>query len=889
MPLLQTKLHIPPLRTELVSRTRLTDRLGILQNRKLSVISAPAGFGKSTLASCWLAQQNRPVAWVSLDENDNDPVNFLSYAITALHQIAPHIGAAALAMLDAPNLPSYNALLAYLINDLAQSETDFILVFDDYHLIETEEIHAALSFLLDNLPPQLHIVVISRSEPPLPIAKLRAKNQLVELHAADLRFTWAETETFLNQVMRLGLSSQQITQLEAQTEGWITGLQLTALSIKDTADAARLIETFAADNRYIADYLVDEVLSRQPDETQQFLLQTSILDKLCADLCNVTLGIKTGQATLEQLENANLFLIPLDSSRKWYRYHHLFAQLLRTRLENQYPNLVPQLYRRAFDWYHSHDLLEEAVPYALRGKLFDRAADIIEAIGQHIYWHNRGPTLRSWLRVLPEGVLEERPDLQILNIYIQIHNGDLITAERAVNKAQQSLQRDTQTSADAHRVFAGQVAAVTTAVVFHRHLDLTRGEQLAREALALLPPEYHYDRCVAAFHGAGCYILLGKLSEARQYLQEAIYSSDRANNPLARPLILTNLGHLAHVTADLHQARLHYQEAQDVARVSNVIQKSTFSGAVIGLARLHRQWNDTQKATAYLQAGLKMVELDNFFDRMIYAYSVAIELFLGEVELKQARDILQRANHFWTQYNASPKMWQEVHNLEACVAFAEQDIDAVTRWLARFATHPDPAHLFTYSQALVTIVDYFLIRNEFRAAHDWLVEPLATSQQQGYYTRTILLNTLLAKVYQAQGDEQLALTHLRAALSQAQPAGFIRVFLDRGEPVRDLLLRLRQQNQLPADLSIYIQLLISHFQGEPTTITPQPSTQPALLTPRELDVLSHLAAGDPYADIAKKMVITENTLKYHIKNTYGKLAVNNRVHAVMAAQELGLL
>jgi LuxR family maltose regulon positive regulatory protein len=234
-------------------------------------------------------------------------------------------------------------------------------------------------------------------------------------------------------------------------------------------------------------------------------------------------------------------------------------------------------------------------------------------------------------------------------------------------------------------------------------------------------------------------------------------------------------------------------------------------------------------------------------------------------------------------------MWQEVDNLEACVAFAEQDIDAVTRWLARFATHPDPAHLLTYSQALVTIVEYFLTRNEFRAAHDWLVEPLATSQQQGYHTRTILLNTLLAKVYQAQGDEQLALTHLRAALSQAQPAGFIRVFLDRGEPVRDLLLRLRQQNQLPADLSIYIQLLISHFQEDQTTITPQPSTQPSSLTPRELVVLSHLAAGDSYADIAKKMVVTENTLKYHIKNIYGKLAVNNRVHAVMAAQELGLL
>jgi LuxR family maltose regulon positive regulatory protein len=788
-------------------------------------------------------------------------------------------------MLDAPDLPPYNALLAYLINDLAQSETDFILVFDDYHLIETEEIHAALAFLLNNLPRQLHIVVISRAEPPLPIARLRAKNQLVELHAADLRFTWAETEKFLNQVMRLGLSADQITQLEAQTEGWITGLQLAALSIRNTTDAARLIESFAADNRYIADYLVDEVLSQQPDETQQFLLQTSILDKLCADLCNVILGIKTGQATLEQLENTNLFLIPLDSSRKWYRYHHLFAQLLRTRLENQYPNLVPQLYRRAFEWYHSQDLLEEAVPYALKGKLFDQAADIIEAIGQRIYWHNRAPTLRTWLRELPETVFELRPNLQILNIYIQIHKGDLIAAERAVNRAQESLQCDIPPHAEARRVFAGQVAAAATAVAFHRHLDLTRGEQLAREALSLLPPDYYYDRCVAAFHGAGFLMLVGKLPEAHQYLQDALTLSDRANNPLARPLILTNLGQLAYMSADLQQARLYHQQACDTARELGVHQNSTLSGAVIGLASVHYQWNDFEQASVFLSEGLGFVEEDEFLDRLLFAYLVAIQLYCATSNLSQARNILESATRFWTQYKAPQKMWQEIEVLQAHIAQVGGDDQAVAHWLARFSTQPDSVHLLTYDLAVITAVEYLLARRDYQAALDWLLKPLVVAQRQGQYTRAILFNALRAKAHQLHGNQTAALAHLKQALTVGQPSNFVRVFLDRGEVIGQLLVILRQEPKLSRDLYQYIQSLISHFQVK----WPAGFKRPAQLTPRELDVLRHLADDLSYADIADRMVITENTLKYHIKNIYGKLAVNNRVHAVMAAQELGLL
>ena len=456
MPLLQTKLYLPSICSDVVSRGRLTTRLSQSKRNKLTLISAPPGYGKTTLASCWLAQQDQPVAWVSLDESDNDPVRFFSYLITALHQTNASIGKTCLEMLQSPNPPPYETLTTSLINDLVTSDQGFILTLDDYHLIETREIHDSLTYLLDNLPSNLHLVIISRAEPPLPIAKLRAQSQLSELHAADLRFTQTEAATFLNQVMGLGLSDDEIAMLKAQTEGWIIGLQLTALSLKDTSGTERPIHRISGDDRYIADYLIGEVLSRQPESLQQFLLKTSILNRLSADLCNVVAEIENSQPILETLEKSNLFVVPLDNTREWYRYHHLFAEMLRFRLEHRYVGLLPDLYQQAFDWHKAQGLLEEAVRYALKGQMYAQAADIVEEVGYQTYWQNRAHTVWEWLEALPDDLLQSRPQLRIFYAYTQINQGKVEDAEHTLGSLSRHLVEHPQPTQAQNLVLEGK-------------------------------------------------------------------------------------------------------------------------------------------------------------------------------------------------------------------------------------------------------------------------------------------------------------------------------------------------------------------------------------------------------------------------------------------------
>lgn len=888
MPLLQTKFYTPPLRTEFVPRLRLLEQLDA--EGKLTLISAPAGFGKTTMASCWLAtRKGWRVAWVSLDENDNDPLRFLAYLITALHRTDPAIGQATLDILQSPNLPPIPILLSHLINDLAQSTQHFILTLDDYHLIQSPAIHNALTFLLENMPPQLHLVIISRTEPPLPIAKLRAKNQITELHAHDLRFTWAEAETFLNQTMKLGLSGEQITQLETCTEGWITGLQLTALSLNGTDDTAHLVKILSGDNRYVADYLVDEVLSLLPEPIQEFLLRTSVLNRLCADLCNEVTGIENSQDILETLEKTNLFIISLDETRRWYRYHHLFAQMLRSRLEKRQGTLLPQLYRRAFEWHHKNNLLEDAVKYALAGEMFEQAARIIEAIGAKTYWQNHAPVLREWLQLLPKSVFESRPGLQILYTYGQINKGDMQSAEQAIKKLQHNLPLYNADSPETHRILEGQLAAVSTAVAFHRHLDLTYGEELAHQALTLLPSHYHYDRCVAAFHGAGFLILLGKLEQANQYLQEALVLSDRADSPVAQPLILSNLGHLATTSGNLQQAKHYYQQACDFAQHINVNQNCTFSGAVIGLASLYYQWNDLPTASTYLEQGLELVERDEFLDRLIFAYLVAVKMYCTQHQFDRAHNILQRATRSLKRYKASVKMQYEIEILRAETALAEKDFSAVEEWITRFAAFPEKEKFFGYGQALNTIVNFLVAKRDYQAAINQLIEPLKLAQGKGQLTRVIQLKVLSAKVHYLQNNQSEALVHLQEALTLAQPENPIRVFLDEGESIKALLRQLKETSSLTPDLAMYVQTLLKHFHAEPVnTSSTAESPIASQLTPRELEVLNHLASGLTYAEIADRLVITKNTLKYHIKNIYSKLGVKNRTKAIAAAKNLNL-
>ena len=480
-PILQTKLYIPPIRPGLVPRPRLTERLNGGLSRKLTLVSAPAGFGKTTLASEWLAGCAQPAAWLSLDEGDNDPARFLVYLITSLRTLvlpvppvpgasegigiegaAADLGEGALSALQSPQAPLVEAVLSTLINDVAAIPTAFVLVIDDYHLIDAQPVHEAVTFLLEHLPPQMHLVIASREDPPLPLARLRARDQLIELRATDLRFASSEAAEFLNRVMGLGLSTEDVAALEARTEGWIAGLQLAAISMQGRNDTATLIESFTGSHRFILDYLVEEVLEQQSESIQTFLLQTTVLDRLTGSLCDALLGkgaeeqqskkasdsaasrvpspSAPGQEILEHLERSNLFVLPLDQERRWYRYHHLFADLLRRRLHQTQPEQLPGLHGRASVWYEQNGFVDEAIEHALRAEDFERAADLVEARAETLWGRGEQFRLLGWLEALPAEQVASRPLLCIFHAWGLFASGQQRAAERSLQAAEQALE-----------------------------------------------------------------------------------------------------------------------------------------------------------------------------------------------------------------------------------------------------------------------------------------------------------------------------------------------------------------------------------------------------------------------------------------------------------------
>ena len=445
-PILATKLYIPRLRPNVVSRPRLIERLNEGLHRNLILISAPAGFGKTTLVSEWVAGCDRPVAWLSLDEGDNDPTRFLTYLVAALQTIAPNIGVGVLGALQSPQPPPTEAILTALLNEITAIPDNFVLVLDDYHVLDAKPIDHALTFLSSICHHSMHLVIATREDPQLPLARLRARGQLTELRAADLRFTASEAAEFLNQVMGLGLSAADIAALEDRTEGWIAGLQLAALSLQGRQDVPGFIRAFAGDHRYIVDYLVEEVLQRQPEPVRSFLLQTSILDRLHGPLCDAVTGQEEGNARLEALERGNFFVVPLDDKRHWYRYHHLFAEVLSAHLMAEQPDQVATLHRRASEWYEQNGLAADAIRHALAAEDFERAADLIELAVPAMRRSRQEATVLGWLKALPDELVHCRPVLSVGYAWALLAVGELEAVEARLRDAERWLDTTADTS-----------------------------------------------------------------------------------------------------------------------------------------------------------------------------------------------------------------------------------------------------------------------------------------------------------------------------------------------------------------------------------------------------------------------------------------------------------
>jgi LuxR family maltose regulon positive regulatory protein len=895
-PLLATKLYLPRPRTNVVSRTHLIVRLNEGLHRRLTLISAPPGFGKTTLAGLWIATSGRPAAWLSLDHADNDSTRFLAYLVAALQTLAPTIGAGVAELLQSPQPPPIESLLPMLLNEIATLPQPAILVLDDYHVLDARPIDQALTFLIEHLPPQLHLVIATREDPQLPLARLRVRDQMTELRATDLRFTRAEAAAFLSQMMNLDLAAEDVAALEDRTEGWIAGLQLAALSMRGRDDVGQFVGAFAGDHRYIVDYLVEEVLQRQPEQVRSFLLQTAILDRLHGPLCDAVTGQKHSQAQLEALERGNFFIVPLDDTRRWYRYHHLFADMLAAQLRAEQPNLVATLHQRASVWYEQHDSLTDAIRHALAAENFTRAANLIEPAVPAMRRSRQDATLLGWLKALPDEVLRVRPVLSVGAVGALLAVGDLNGVEDRLRWAERWLDANADGPAQSAMVVVDDVAfrRLPGAIAVYRAAqalalgNVAAAMTYAQQALDLVPADDHL------LHGAATGLLglaswtSGDLDAAHRTFADGMANLQQAGH-------LTDVIGCAIALADIQIVQGRLREA--MRTYERGLQLATAQGAPLlrgavdmymGMSEIAREQNDLQAATQRL---LRAQELGEHMGlpQSPYRRRVAMaHIKEAQGDLDGALTLLEEADRRYTG-DFFPNV-RPIAALRTRVWLAQGQLDAALGWAReqRLSAHDDLSYLrefehITLARVLLAHAKGDRADSSMREALG-LLERLLHAAEVGERTGSVIEILLVqALAHQAQGDIPAALAPLARALMLAEPEGYVRIFVDEGRPMLVLLEAAANQAITPN----YVRRLLTAFgKAEDRPPVNQGLIEP--LSERELDVLRLLRTDLSGPEIARALMVSLNTLRTHTKNIYDKLVVNNRRAAVRRADELEL-
>ena len=967
LPLLQTKLFIPPVRGDLVSRPRLIERLNAGLHSQLSLISAPAGFGKTTLLSEWVrhvgahcdAPQDAPqIAWLSLDEGDNDAARFLSYVIAALRRTEPDLASGVWSDLQSHQPPPPTAILSALINDLTVLPGSRILVLDDYHLIEPQEIHDALAFLLEHLPPQLHLVIATREDPQLPLARLRARGQLVELRAAALRFTSSEAAAFLNQAMGLDLSAEDIAALEARTEGWIAGLHLAALSIQGRGDSAGLIESFTGSHRFVLDYLFEEVLQKQSASIQEFLLHTSVLDRLTGPLCDAVrfgsaespstlsgdavrfgsaesvgsskgtgiTGQDDGRETLATLDRGNLFIVPLDQERRWYRYHHLFADLLRQRLRRLQPELVPTLHRRASEWYEQNGFPEQAAEHALQAEDHERAACLIDEQAEAMWLRGEHVKLQRWLSKLPDKVVFSRPQLCIFDAWYLFASGRQEAAEQMLQACEQRFEpaaagstenpppnRYAQMS-DAEMMKLKGMATVIRAFMATYLGDVEAMALHGQQALAYLPKEELIWRSNAAIALGDSQGFRGDVDAAYQSRLQAAEEAAQAGETL-----FSTMAYMKAAVALREQGRLRETITVCQREIQGTDSSGLPRGSVVGAllaiwAETLAEMGNLEEALDLANQGVALTERGIDLAMRGWSYLCTSRILFSAGDLDGAERIFQRVESTARDTNLPAWITTQVAAWQARVWLAEGRLDAASEWAAQRRLNTGEESELLHELDFASLLEYVVLARILIAqakpdqANRLLPPLLEAAEAGGRTSKSIEILMLQALASQAMGKTAQAMEFLERALSLAEPRGFVGVFVDEGPPMARLLQAAANRGILPdytAKLlaafpeaaappqTIQTEVPPSSLGRRPSVVRRMPaSASPTLveeLSSRELEVLQLIAEGLTNREIATRLFVSLNTVKAHTRNLYGKLGVHSRTRAVARAQELGLL
>jgi len=880
--ILATKLYTPQPRLKVVSRPRLIDRLNqsLGQTPGIILISAPAGFGKTTLISEWVTAWERPVAWLSLDEGDNDLTRFLTYFVAALQRVVPNFGERILEMLQASQMqpPPAESILTSLLNEIITIPDHFLLVLDDYHVIDSKPVERALTFLLEHQPPQMHLVIATRQDPDLPLARFRAQGHLTELRAADLRFTSSEAAEFLNQGMGLKLSAENIAALETRTEGWIAGLQLAALSMQEHQDITSFIQSFTGSHHFVMDYLMEEVLHRQPEIVQKFLLHTSILRRMCGLLCDAVLldPSISGEQTLQYLERANLFLIPLDNERRWYRYHHLFADLLRQRLRQRLnagtedgENRLTELHIRASQWYEDNGLQMEAFQHAAAAHDIERAERLVDGKGIPLHLSGGVTPILEWLESLPTDVLNARPWLWWRHAAMLLINGQTIGVGEKLQAAEAGLAnilQDAEPDAQTRNMF-GLIAMASATLALTRY-DVRAMLAQSRRALEYLDPNSLFQRANANWTLGYAYVLQGDRALARQAFTESVALSEAAGAMF--PLILgtIGLGSVQELDNELYQAAETYRR---VLQWAGAHPQQIVGEAHLGLARILYEWNDLDAAEQHTQQSLHLSrQYENIIDRYVIGEVFLARLKLAQGDVEGAANMLAQTDQSVRKHNFVLRI-PEVATAQVLTFVRQGNLAA--------AAHLAQAHNLLLSQARV-----HLARGEASAAIAVLKSYRQQVEAKGWQDERLKTLILQALAFHAHSEKDKAMQVLYDALALAEPGGFTRIFVDEGSSMAELLSEGALQGINPE----YVGKLLAALEQEKQEHA-QRSVLIQPLSPRELEVLQLIAQGLSNDEIAKRLFLALDSVKGHNRRIYDKLEVQRRTEAVARARELGLL